>query len=267
MPTPGRRTRRKVVLALLLCLLALAGCDGDGGDGTAEDDEGGPRVRPEFTDFCVRALQTETYPEPAVDLGRLSPPEQVQLVKAYAAGLVAQAERLREVAPERIRSDVNLLVDAMAGIRETGDFAVLEQERIVAATNRVHAFELENCGWAKDDVTAVDYEYRGVSSSVPGGPRSFELSNEGNEPHELVVFRINDNVTDSFRQLLDQPREQVGVRVTSMGSVSAAPGERGFVVTDLTPGRYGVVCFIPVGGASEGPPHFTRGMQAEFRVE
>lgn len=32
------------------------------------------------------------------------------------------------------------------------------------------------------------------------------------------------------------------------------------------PGSYIAVCFIPIGGGEEGPPHFTGGMVAEFDV-
>ncbi len=255
------------ILAVGAAAVLLAACtDGDGGDEGAGRTGVAQGPRPEFTDFCVQALQTETYPEPGVDLSRLSPPEQVQVVKAYASGLVAQAERVRALAPEEIRTDVNVIVDGMVRIRDTGDFKVLEEERVVSATRRVHAFELENCGWARQDVVAVDHAYRGLPRSVAGGPRSFELENEGKETHELVVLKINDNVTDPVDKLLELPREQVGVRVTNAGSASAQPGEQSFVVADLTPGRYALVCFIPVGGVSEGPPHFTRGMQAELRV-
>ena len=251
----------------MVIALLLSGCTDDGdGDREQGQDRGGAGPRPELTDFCVRSLQTETYPEPGVDLGRLSPPEQTAVVKGYASGLVAQAERVREVAPEQIRTEVHVVVDAMARIRDTGDFKVLEEERVVAATRRVHEFQLESCGWARQDVTAVDHAFRRMKDSVPGGPRSFELKNEGQEPHEIVILKINDGVTDPLDKLLELPREQLGMRVANVGSASAKPGDRTFVVADLTRGRYGMVCFIPTGGASEGPPHFTRGMQAEFRV-
>jgi hypothetical protein len=35
---------------------------------------------------------------------------------------------------------------------------------------------------------------------------------------------------------------------------------------DLEPGRYAAVCFIPIGGGEDGPPHFTGGMVAELEV-
>jgi hypothetical protein len=265
-PAQGRRPGHLWLVLALVAAAALVACNADEGNGDGGGDAESPPVKAEFTEFCIRALQTETYPEPGVDLSQLSPPEQTFVVKAYAAGLVAQAERVREVAPEQIRSDVNVLVDAMVAVQNTGDFKPLEDERVLAATGRVHRFELDNCGWGREDITAVEYAYRGVTSSVRGGPRSFELKNEGKEPHELVVFRIKDGIGDSLQRLLELPRDQFGALVTNMGSASAQPGKESFVVADLTPGRYALVCFIPIGGGSEGPPHFTEGMQAEFRV-
>jgi hypothetical protein len=161
---------------------------------------------------------------------------------------------------------VNVVVDAMVRVRETGDLKVLDEDKVVTAHRRVHTFEIDNCGWARQDVTAVDYGYRGVSPSVAGGPTSFELKDEGAEAHELVLVKINDNVKDSLDQLLSRPRDELGVRVTNVGSASAKPGEQSFVVADLSRGRYAMVCFLPVDGVSDGPPHFSRGMQAEFRV-
>jgi hypothetical protein len=36
---------------------------------------------------------------------------------------------------------------------------------------------------------------------------------------------------------------------------------------ELEPGEYVMVCFVSVGGAEDGPPHFTQGMKYEFTVE
>ena len=35
---------------------------------------------------------------------------------------------------------------------------------------------------------------------------------------------------------------------------------------DDEPGSYVVSCFVPVGGAEDGAPHFMEGMTAEFEV-
>ncbi|MFN2503807.1 MAG: hypothetical protein ABR540_06170, partial [Acidimicrobiales bacterium] len=120
--------------------------------------------------------------------------------------------------------------------------------------------------WARSDIEGVEYAFNGVPSSPRTGPRSFELKNEGKEPHELVLFRFNDGVSDTVQQLLSLPQDQIQAKVRSFGTTFAEPGKSSFVVADLSAGRYAMLCFIPVGGAQEGPPHATRGMLAEFQV-
>ncbi len=249
-----------MVPMLVVAMAGLAAC----GDDDEEGEAGQPK--PEFARYCGAALATEQYPEPQVDFGSLTPAQQTEVWKAYAAGIAPLAEAQRSAAPEKIRRDVNLLVDKVNEVRQNGNVSVLEEERTVEAAARVHAFELDNCGWAGDRVDAVEYEFRDVASSVRPGVRSFELTNKGKEPHELQLIRINDGVNESLQQLLDLPREQFIARVRPMGSTFAEPGKKNWVVADLTRGRYAMICFIPVGGAGEGPPHFTRGMLNEFQV-
>ena len=45
------------------------------------------------------------------------------------------------------------------------------------------------------------------------------------------------------------------------------PGETKSCVINLTPGTYIFACFLPVGGAGTGAPHFTKGMYGEFTVK
>jgi hypothetical protein len=44
------------------------------------------------------------------------------------------------------------------------------------------------------------------------------------------------------------------------------PDQTAVAMYDLEPGQYVAVCFIPVGGGEDGPPHFTSGMLAEFEA-
>jgi hypothetical protein len=54
-------------------------------------------------------------------------------------------------------------------------------------------------------------------------------------------------------------------RLKVLGRSFAEPGREGAKVkAQLEPGRYALVCFLPVAGS--GPPHFTRGMLREFTV-
>jgi hypothetical protein len=124
----------------------------------------------------------------------------------------------------------------------------------------------EGCGFDTADVTAVDYGFEGVPESVPAGTVSFSLTNDGTEDHEMVLFRKADGETRPIEELLalDEAEAEEAMTFTTVGF--ASPGATGYVATDLEAGQYAMVCFIPVGGAEDGPPHFTEGMVSEFEV-
>jgi plastocyanin len=134
-------------------------------------------------------------------------------------------------------------------------------------------------------VTAVDYRFEGLPETVPAGTK-LSLVNEGGEPHELVAMRIPDDETRSIEELIKLPEEELGA-IFGAGEpatvILAATGQTdlpGAVVGDGTlsePGRYAVVCFLPVGSddsilesdgppQGEAPPHAIHGMVAEVTV-
>ena len=139
------------------------------------------------------------------------------------------------------------------------------------------------------ELTAVDYAYDGVPGEVSVGTQLALVGAPDAEPHEAVVFRLADDETRSAQEILAEggpdappPGEFAGVLIAPPGG---APGfaPEGPVVLDQ-PGRYLLVCFIPVGTTPDafaalaegggtaadlpatGPPHFTQGMAAELTV-
>ncbi len=107
------------------------------------------------------------------------------------------------------------------------------------------------------------------------GEYALTLTDDGDELHEAVVVRIDDDETRPIEQLLqeDDPSEFA----TDVAFVFACPGETSEPVAMNIdePGRYVAVCFIPVGTTPEtppedfetlGPPHAMQGMVAEFEV-
>jgi plastocyanin len=139
-------------------------------------------------------------------------------------------------------------------------------------------------------VTAVDYAFEGLPSTLEAGTRlSLTNATENNEVHELVAIRIPDEETRSVAELVQLPEEEIDAIFGSSEPATvilAAPGQTdvpGPVVGDGTlsePGRYAVVCFIPVGAdpavvldpnaegppESDAPPHAAQGMVAEVTV-
>jgi len=136
-----------------------------------------------------------------------------------------------------------------------------------------------NCGFGKLDVTAEDYHYMGIPEKAEAGKTTVHLSNKGTEMHEMVIFRISDDVTAPVEKLLELPEEEMGGKIEMKGAAFAMPGAEAATTVDLEAGRYAVVCFIPVGSTPEameqagpnsappeGPPHFAQGMVHEMTV-
>ncbi|MFP5321024.1 MAG: hypothetical protein ACLGIC_04170 [Acidimicrobiia bacterium] len=134
-------------------------------------------------------------------------------------------------------------------------------------------------------ITAVDWGFEGLPEEVPAGTK-LSLSNEGQEPHELVAMRIPDTETRSVEELLKLPEpELMGIfgeagPATVILAAHGTTDTPGAVVGDGTltePGRYAIVCFLPVGSddsildsagppESDAPPHVSQGMFAELVV-
>lgn len=141
------------------------------------------------------------------------------------------------------------------------------------------------------EVTGVDYAFEGLPATIAAGTLiSFTNATENDEAHEFVAIRIPDTETRPVADLVALPpeeRDALFADVEPATVIFAAPGETdvpGAVVGDGTigePGRYAVVCFIPVGAdpaavldpnaegppESDDPPHAALGMFAEVTVE
>lgn len=276
-------TARRLLVILAVLAVAAAGCGGS----EPATEESPAATPPEATtspaaqaggpeQYCNTVLEIEqrVAAGPDIDFERAGPEEQAEAAKQFAASLLPLVEQAQAAAPTAVREDVDVLVGAVENVAETGDFGVFETPEVEAAGRNAHAFELDNCGWQRVDVTATEYAFEGVPATSEGGPTSFEFDNDGAELHEMVLLRKRDGVTESFEELLQLPQEEAMSKVEFAGVAFAAPGEQdgvNYVVTDLQPGEYAMVCFIPVGTTSEesfgdGPPHFTQGMLAEFTV-
>jgi len=156
-------------------------------------------------------------------------------------------------------------------------------------------------------VHAVDYAYKGVPQTLPTGEVRFSFTNDSqNEAHQMELFRINDGVNESFDQILaedeaeqkkeQQQNQQNGQngqgaqanqggqqgaqnppanqnppppKMTFFADTGADPGSASKMdlIGKLPPGRYGMVCFLPVNGDEANGPHYKKGMKAEFTVK
>jgi hypothetical protein len=141
-------------------------------------------------------------------------------------------------APEDIRPTVET-VAANAENPESPEFA--------EAYSAMIEYMKANCGYAELGVSGSEYAFGGIPEEVPAGPTIVTFENIGEEVHEFVVYRINDDVTMTVEELLALPEEEAESMVTAVAQTFAFPGQTGYTVADLTPGRYVALCFVPQG--------------------
>jgi hypothetical protein len=120
---------------------------------------------------------------------------------------------------------------------------------------------------ATDDGAGAGYTFE-IPGTVESGATRIELSNTGGEPHhgQLITFNEGESA-DSFLTALQEGGEAAALPLISLGGGTGAvdPGGSSSAsgITELTPGSWAFVCFIP---AADGVPHLAKGMLTEFEV-
>jgi len=95
-------------------------------------------------------------------------------------------------------------------------------DEVNEASGTVHAYDVDNCGWNVVDVAASNYAFDGLPDELPAGETSFELTNDADEVHELVLLKKNDGVTQSAEELLAMPQEEAMTLAEMVGSPAFA---------------------------------------------
>jgi hypothetical protein len=112
-------------------------------------------------------------------------------------------------------------------------------------------------------MTLVDYSFQ-LSQPLSAGRHLIRVENAGGQPHEVAIIKLKPGKTPmDFAQWGEKP---VGPSpATIHGGVSGImPGTHAFVDVDLTPGEYGLLCFVP--DSKDGKPHFVHGMVQTIKV-
>lgn len=193
-------------------------------------------------------------------------PEDPGAVSAYFDAEVAPSlQELVDALDGDAQAAARAVQDTYRQIASSGDMAAMGSPELAEAQATLGAALHEGCDWAALDIEAVDYAFENAPSELPAGRYSFALENTGIEEHEMVLFRRNDGVTESFEELSEMG-EAMMEKVEFTGVAFGGPGTTSYAAVDLEPGTYFMVCFIPVGGAEDGPPHFVNGMQTTIEV-
>jgi hypothetical protein len=119
----------------------------------------------------------------------------------------------------------------------------------------------ESAGPTDVTVTADEYSFELSETPTAPGEATFTLDNVGEEPHALIVARINEGFT------LDEANELEGRKGSAeiLGQSDAGPGQQGKPIdAELTAGNYGLVCPL---STKDGESHYELGQKAEFAIE
>lgn len=130
------------------------------------------------------------------------------------------------------------------------------------------------CGGEDEQATNV-VEIRGdeyafvMPKEIEGGWTTMQLTNTGNEMHEVAIVRLDGGrtLTDLKRSLSDpasEEQEPPSWMTVRAGIPTVAPGETAALTQELEPGRYALICFID---GPKGRPHFVDGMLSVIDVE
>jgi hypothetical protein len=220
--------------------------------------------------YCEATFAIETAPFPELELENATDEELAAALTSYRQLVRPLADDVLAVAPAEIAADLDVLSGAIdqIGVVDGDPFAAPE---VVEAEQRVHAFDVANCGWQQVPLTAIDYHFDGEMPTA-AGITSFDVVNEGEEFHVAILGRKLDTVTvpadEAFAAIENE--EQFAESFEFLGEAEVPPAASGYLVVDLTPGEYVLLCPVPVGSTEtegSGPPHFVEGMVSFFTIE
>jgi hypothetical protein len=229
----------------------------------------GAQPTPEVTSFCEAALTADKAVEKVLT-GPI-PPKQKDVQAAEAA--LSQAE---STAPPEVASTMQAVV---AGVRtgfEAQQNPFDADPSFEQTFNTLQQYRYNSCGYRQLDVTGVEYAFEGLPKTLPPGPVAIRFTDTGAEWHELRISRIKSK--DSAKEIASLPEKEARKKVEQTGATFARQGQTSYTIADLSkPGRYVVVCFLPVGSTSDpaleeaekehAKEHWQEGMIATIRVE
>ncbi len=280
---PVRVPRRLLALLTAALCVALPGCAG-GRDEAAEARAAQDAVR--------RSIDAEN----AGDVGAFLALWTEDGLRSYDAGSRSDLESGKA----RLGVDHTAVADFASTTVDGGEAEVIVDTRVELGLYRLR-FDLVRQGgrWLLDGfrflgptppparakvvaVKAVDYGYDVDRAALAGGDFALALTNDGNEQHEIAIVSLPPAATtaEAVLALLNvRGRDFSGMPAgyRPLGHLAfAAPGDSQVftLAASLTPGRYALVCFLPVGGVDDlgnakdgkAESHVARGMLADFTV-
>lgn len=209
--------------------------------------------------YCATVVERDSVEVPNPTQ---SDDEEVESSVPVTAGrLVLLTEKMVPLAPDAAKPALQRQEKAYRTLVSTRDVTGFRSDELVADLNEVHEINVRTCELHQVQFGAREFSYEGVPAVVQGSRVSLEMSNEGNEAHEMVVYRRKAGFDGDFAGILSRGADTEEAIMVASGY--AAPGEQSNVVADLAGGDYVIVCTL----RTDNEPHWQRGMIAEFSVE
>jgi hypothetical protein len=227
------------------------------------------QTTPEVTAFCDAANRTDKAFAKLESGGK---PKQKDI-----QALQSSLGEVESTAPPEIASQVQAVVAATRTAVESGKGDPSEADpNFEQNFNALQQYRYNSCGYQQLDVTGIEYEFQGLPKTLPAGNVSIRFTDNGAELHELEVFRVKSK--DSVKKIVGLSEKEQGKKIDEVGITFASQGQTSYTIADLSkPGRYGVVCHLPVGSTSEqaaeqaakkhAKTHAQEGMYATITVE
>ena len=256
-------------LCALTLFVGLAACgdddDSDEGTEATDDAETGTDGDAEgaSAEFCDAVVEFNTTATNS-DVG--NPEATEEDIVAGGEEMAPMTQTLVDEAPAELADGATEIHTAVEALLE-GDAGPFQADATLETYMGFLGGASEACEFATVEVEASDYAFDAPDTIEPG-TTSFDFTNVSDtEDHEMLVMTRADGVTQSFEEIFSLPEEEGEGLVEFVTATFAEPGGEGSALVTMEPGEYAMVCFVPVGGGEEGPPHFAEGMLHEFTVE
>jgi uncharacterized cupredoxin-like copper-binding protein len=108
-----------------------------------------------------------------------------------------------------------------------------------------------------------DFSFAATANIAPGH-HVVRVRNNGAQPHEVLLVQLPpDGSIAEFGEAVAKGVDSPPPGKPIGGITGLQPGSEAVFTADLTPGKYGLICFFP---DEEGALHFSRGMMTEVTV-
>ena len=222
---------------------------------------------PEVTAYCEAALATDKASEKAF-VEKPKPKD----IQAFQAALTQQESSAPPEVAATVQAAAAQVRTAIESRQNPFEDPTFEQN-----INAIDEHRYNSCGYTQLDVTGVEYAFEGLPKTVPAGPVAIRFTDTGAELHELQVVRVKSK--DSAKKLAGLSEKELAKKTVEIGGTFATQGQTTYTIVDMSkPGRYALLCHLPVGSTSEqaleeageehdAKSHAEEGMYATLTVE